>query len=111
MGTVSTFFLIAVTLMMATTACNGPDTYQLTISSTAGGTVTTPGEETFTYDPDTMVELVATPDDSYEFDAWTGDTEYITDPNSASTNITINEDCSIRAEFEEEGGPSPSQPY
>lgn len=114
MGRVSTFLLIAVALMMATAACNGPDTYQLTISSTAGGSVTTPGEDTFNYEPGTVVELVATPDDDYEFDAWTGDTDDIADANSASTNITMNASYSITAGFKEEGDGggqvSPTQP-
>jgi hypothetical protein len=37
----------------------------LTISSTAGGSVTEPGEGTFTYDGGTTVELVAQPDEGY----------------------------------------------
>lgn len=103
--------LVIAILAVTVTACNGSGTYQLSISSTSGGSVTSPGEDVFTYDAGTVVELVATPDDGYEFQTWTGDTRDITDPNSASTNITINGAYSITAEFEEEGGPSPSQPY
>jgi len=103
--------LIAVALIVVTAACDGSDTYRLSVSSTSGGSVTSPGEGVFSYDPGTVIELVATPDDGYEFQRWTGDTQDITDPNSSSTNITINGDYSITAEFEEEGGPGPSQPY
>ncbi len=102
--------LMAVALVSGITACNGSGTYQLSISSTSGGSVTSPGEGVFTYDGGTVIELAATPDDGYKFQTWTGDTEDIADPNSASTNITINGDYSITAEFEEEGEPSPSEP-
>ena len=74
----------------------------LTISSTSGGNVTTPGEGTFTYWKGTVVNLVATPDDYYHFARWTGDTGTIADVNDASTNITMNEDYSVTAYFEPE---------
>jgi len=103
--------LVIAILAVTVTACNGSETYQLSISSTSGGSVTSPGEGVFTYDTGAVIELVATPNDGYEFQGWNGDTQDITDPNSASTNITINENYSITAEFDEEGGPGPSQPY
>jgi len=67
----------------------------LTVSSTAGGSVTAPGEGVFTYHADTVVDLVAVPDDCYEFTGWTGDTDGIADPYSPSTtiSITIGEDA------------------
>jgi len=74
-------------------------TYNLTISSTSGGNVTTPGEGNFTYDDSAVVNLVATPDTGYHFVNWTGDVTTITDVNSASTNITMNGDYSITANF------------
>jgi|GEM_PF-822033 len=61
----------------------------LTVSSTDGGSVTAPGEGVFTYDADTVVDLVAVADECYEFTGWTGDTEGIADPYSASTTIAI----------------------
>lgn len=103
--------LVSIMLVVGTTACDGSETYQLSISSTSGGSVDSPGEGVFTYDPGTVIELVATPDDGYEFQRWTEDTQDIADPNSASTNITMNGDYSVTAEFEEEGGLGPSQPY
>jgi uncharacterized repeat protein (TIGR02543 family) len=39
----------------------------LTVYSSAGGLVTTPGEGIFVYDPGTVVTLVATPDSGYYF--------------------------------------------
>ena len=75
--------------------------YDLTISSTSGGTVTTPGEGTFTYDAGTVVDLVATPASGYQFVNWTGDVDTIADVNAASTSITMNGDYEITANFEE----------
>jgi len=73
--------------------------FELTISSTEGGSVTTPGEGTFTYIQGTVVNLVATPDDGYRFDNWTGDMGTIANVNAATTTITMNGDYSITANF------------
>ena len=75
------------------------DRYDLTISSTSGGSVTTPGEDVFTYDAGTVVDLVATADANYHFVNWTGDVGTIGDANSATTNITMNGNYSITANF------------
>jgi uncharacterized protein YkwD len=74
--------------------------YDLDISSTAGGSVTTPNEGIFRYDAGTMVSLVATPATGYQFINWTGDVGTIADINAASTTITINDSYSIMANFE-----------
>jgi hypothetical protein len=76
--------------------------YDLTISSTDGGSVTIPGEGTSTYDYDTVVDLVAPPDNGYQFVNWTGDVDTIVNINDASTTITINEHHSITANFAKE---------
>jgi len=83
------------------------DWYSLTVSSTMGGSVTTPGEGTFPYVEGSVVNLVASPDDGYEFVNWTGDS--VTHPDSATTTITMNGDYSITANFEETP-PSPAYP-
>jgi len=76
--------------------------FDLTISSTAGGTVTAPGEGTFTYDQGTVVNLrVAVEVSSRRFVNWTGDVDTIADVTAASTNITMNGDYAITANFEE----------
>jgi hypothetical protein len=99
-----------VTLFMGMGACGGHDTYQLIISSTAGGSVTVPGEGTFTYGEGTVVNLTATPDDGYEFQRWTGDTQDIADPDSRATTITMNGNYFITANFGPMGPPGPSIP-
>ena len=75
--------------------------YQLTLSSTEGGEVTTPGEGTFTYWGGTVVDLVAEADEGYCFINWTGDacSCNIDNINAATTTITINNDYSISANF------------
>jgi hypothetical protein len=102
-----------VALIAGIVGCDGGggESYTLTITSTAGGSVTTPDEGTFTYDEGTVVNLVATPDDGYEFHVWTGDTEHIADPDSHITNITMNSDYSITANFVVIGEPGPIMPY
>jgi hypothetical protein len=73
--------------------------YNLTVSSTTGGSVTTPGEGTFSYDAGTMVSLNATPDAGYRFVNWTGDVGTIANVTAATTNISINSSYSIAANF------------
>jgi uncharacterized repeat protein (TIGR02543 family) len=75
--------------------------YSLTISSTAGGSVTIPGEGTFVHDEGDVVELVATPDPGYGFVNWTGDVDTVANVNAASTSIIMNADYSLTATFEE----------
>lgn len=73
--------------------------YSLTISSTEGGSVTTPGEDTYTYDEGEVVNLVAEPKEGYRFQNWGGDVESIDDVNAASTTIVIDDDYYITANF------------
>jgi len=73
--------------------------YTLTVSSTGGGSVVVPGEGTFTYEPGTAVDLIAITNTFYNFAQWTGDVDTITDVNSAVTNVTMNDDYAITADF------------
>jgi parallel beta-helix repeat protein len=73
--------------------------YTITIYSTAGGSVIIPGEGTFSYDAGTEIELVANANGPYWFSEWTGDVGTIDDVKSITTNITINDDCYITANF------------
>jgi len=102
--------LTVATLVVGVVACDGADTYELTISSTAGGSVTTPGEGTFTYDAGTVVRLVATPDDGYQFHLWTGDIQLVAGPNLPSTTIVMNGDYAVTASFEIQGQTEPGMP-
>jgi hypothetical protein len=116
-------FFFALVLIMAAFGCSGgtadtdpheplentePMGYTLTtISSTAGGSIIIPGEGDFAYDGVTVVDLVAEVEPGYRFVNWTGDVDTIVDPDSASTTVTMNDDYSIKANFE----PLPSVEY
>ena len=73
--------------------------HHLTIASTAGGSVTMPGEGVFSCSMCVVVILVATPSSGYQFVNWTGDVDTIANVNDASTTITLNGDYSITANF------------
>jgi alpha-tubulin suppressor-like RCC1 family protein len=95
--------LIAVALVavMVVGCTPTPTQYNLTVTSTTGGSVTDPGEDTFAYDAGTEVNLVATPEAGYRFGEWTGDIDDIDDVEDATTFITMNGNYSVTAEFEE----------
>ncbi len=74
----------------------------LTTSSTAGGSVTNPGEGQFQYDYGTEVNLVATVDTDYYFVSWTGtgvNADKVANPASATTTITMNANYTAVANF------------
>jgi peptide/nickel transport system substrate-binding protein len=75
--------------------------YNLTISSSEGGSVTTPGQGagSFTYGEGEVVDLVAVAEEGYHFDNWTGDVDTVANVSSASTTITVNDNYSITANF------------
>ncbi len=72
---------------------------ELTTDSTTGGSVTTPGEGTFTYEHGTEVDLVAEADSGYRFVGWTGDVETMGNTEDAGTSIIMNDDYAITANF------------
>jgi hypothetical protein len=103
-------FLVVAALTAWTAGCDVsgiPEGYNtLTIASTYGGSVTTPGESEncFSYAANTIVELVAEPDDHHHFVNWTGDVDTIGNVNTASTSITMNGNYYIMANFELDEG-------
>jgi uncharacterized protein YkwD len=104
--------LIVAALIAVMTGCSGVgggdygESYTLIITSTAGGSVATPGEGTFTCAEGAVVNLMAEPEEGYQFASWTGDVGTIVNTNSALTTITTNDSYSIRANFLE-GSSSP----
>ena len=101
-GTVDDVYAAATTITMDgnyTITANFVAIYDLTTSSTGGGSVTEPGEDTFTYDEGTVVDLVAESNEGYRFVEWTGDVVTIADVYAATTTITMNGDYSITANF------------
>jgi hypothetical protein len=71
----------------------------LTIFTRGSGSIITPSTGTFSYDAGTVVELIAMPNRFYSFDKWTGDVRTIANVNAPVTNITMNSDYSITANF------------
>jgi uncharacterized repeat protein (TIGR02543 family) len=71
------------------------DSFALTINVEGSGS-TTPQEGTHTYSRDSEVEVTANPAQGYKFDSWLGD---VSDPNSATTTVVIDDDKEITARF------------
>jgi hypothetical protein len=99
-------FLLLGALIVGAVGCSsgGPTIfggYTITISSTLGGKVTTPGEGLFQYSQGTVVDLVAEPDRGYHFVSWTSNARDIADVYSPTTAITMNQNyCFLIASFE-----------
>lgn len=91
--------LIAVALAAGVAGCIPAD-HSLTVSSTEGGEVVTPGEGTFTCYGGRGVILLAISDTGYHFANWTGDVCTVADVNAAATTIHMDCDCSVVANFE-----------
>ena len=98
--------LITLALLVGMVGCPAdpeptpPVEYSLTISSTEGGSGTSPGEGTFTYDDGEVVDLMATPASGYSFVGWTGHVSTIANVYAASTTITMRGDYAIKANFQ-----------
>lgn len=74
--------------------------YNVSITSTSGGSVTAPGEGSFTYEEGTVVSLVAIPVDGYEFVYWTGDVGTVSSVSTAGTTIAVYGDYNVVANFQ-----------
>ena len=88
-------FLITVALIVGMVGCDDGESYALAITSTEGGSVTTPGEGVFPYDKETVVDLVAEAEEVYYFVNWTGDVDTIANDNAATNTITMTDDYEI----------------
>jgi len=86
------------------TANFAPETYDLTFNIDGEGTVEVDGDEiedgdTLEYEFGTVVDLEAIPEEEWSFVEWIGDVE---DPQSPDTSITVENDDTITAVFEDE---------
>jgi hypothetical protein len=97
--------LVTVAVIAATIGCGldpvfkPPPQYNLTITSTAGGSVIQPGEGAYTYEQGTVVQLVAEAADGCQFDRWSGDVQTVASIWAASTTITMNSIYTVTAGF------------
>jgi uncharacterized repeat protein (TIGR02543 family) len=79
-----------------------PVQYNLTISSTAGGSVTIPGEGMFTYYAGAQIQLLAEPEAGYQFIGWTAPAGNFSDETAEETIFTMPAQAvTITASFEE----------
>jgi hypothetical protein len=105
--TAAGIFLLVVALVVGMASCAAdsspeptpPVQYSLTISSTEGGVVTTPGEGVFKYEEGTVVRLVGEAKEGYRFVNWTGNASTIDDASSVSTTVRVSDNYSIAANF------------
>ncbi len=67
----------------------------LSLSSTPGGSVVSPGEGSFTYDFNVSVRIEARPNTGFTFAGWSGDVSSTQNPLS----VTMTEDYTIKANF------------
>jgi len=101
--------LAALTLLGATVACSSTGfnlpgftpRYGLTISSTIGGTVITPGEGLFYYPQGSTVTVVAQPERGYRFVCWVGNVAAIANPQSATTTVRVDYHSFLMAKFDD----------
>jgi predicted outer membrane repeat protein len=76
--------------------------HTITISSTPGGSVSSPGEGSFEYDEGTSIPIHAVAQTDYYFAGWTGttvDAGKIANPNSPSIALTADGDYTLVANF------------
>lgn len=86
-------------LSVGLVGCSAPTQYTLTVASGTGGSVF-PAAGDHTYSTGQVVDIKATPGEGYNFVKWTGDVSTVANVNAATTKITMDGDCSIKANFE-----------
>ena len=91
-------FVILLALTAGMVSCRSQ--FSLSVASTDGGTVITPGEGLFSYDAGTVVDLVAVPAAGYRFANWAGSVDTIANVNAATTTVTMNSSYHIIARFD-----------
>jgi len=80
----------------------GPPMRTLTVTASAGGTVTTPGIGDFNYTDGDVAPLFASANANYHFVNWTGSAVTagkVANPNSAGTTVTMDANYTVQANF------------
>ena len=97
---VAVIALVLCTGLGAKASCTAPATeWRLTINTTEGGSVFTPGVGVFWYDEGEVVDLVAVPLPGYRFVNWSGKVSTVEDVYHAATRIHMTLDYTITANF------------
>ena len=81
-----------------------PESYTLTMAVNGSGSAT-PSVGSHTYEPNTIVDIIATGDSGWQFDQWSSN---VADPTFSSTTVTMDSDKTVTAYFVEVSGPGTS---
>lgn len=92
-GAVASYNFAAVTANHSISATFAPVTHVLNITADNGAVTKNPDQAS--YDHDTMVELMATPNAGYTFSGWSGDLSGSANP----TSVTLDSDKNVTANF------------
>jgi hypothetical protein len=76
------------------------NSFTLTMAVSGSGNIT-PDEGTYSYAQGSTISINATAASGWQFTSWTGN---VTDPYSATTNVTINTDKTVTANFNQTAG-------
>ena len=107
MPLLATIIVIAMVLTGCPTAL--PVGYFLEISSSSGGSVTTPGEGSYgPYQPGDVIDLDVMAEAGWTFSKWLGATAGIAAVTEGQTTITISADAAIVAQFDPDVEPAPA---
>jgi uncharacterized protein (DUF362 family) len=96
-GTFTDFQVIAQDEYFNTVQTDVP-THTLTMAVSGNGSVM-PAVGSHVYTEGSIIDITAVPDDNWTFVNWTGDVGTVADVNAASTNITMNGDYAVTANF------------
>lgn len=95
---IASIIILLFVVLGSSIGCNPTANYTLTMASTAGGAVT-PAIGAHTYDAGTVVNLTATVVAGYHFINWTGNVGTVANVTSYTTNVTMNGNYTITANF------------
>jgi len=97
------FILITAVLTMSFGTAEASSTkYHLIVTSTEGGEVIQPEDDFTKYEEGDKPVIQAEAEENYEFIGWNGDTENIENPYSEHTQIEMQDNYTIKAEFTKE---------
>jgi Leucine-rich repeat (LRR) protein len=103
-GTHDPVLTITLTEDVTLTASVARNPHTLDVTCGAGGQVVQPGVGSFALEAGSKVPIEAAADAGCRFTGWTGtavDNGYVTDPAKSATEVTLTDDCTLQANFEE----------
>jgi len=98
-GTVTSYKFTSVTATHTISATFAIDTYTLTYTAGANGSITAPATSPTTHNSGDIVTITAVANATYHFVNWAGDVATVANVNAASTTITMNANYAVTANF------------